>query len=415
MLELRLGSSSVTLLAIDHARIKRKPNPPHDSFMSIETQVVRKSLESLLDQDRNYLTQSPQSGHSQIFASKGSCRTMLLVGGFSRGSIVSPAPSLRRCSIFTPITLIGSLDLVVKSRPILFIRVITLVSYTSTDVLSHYRHPNYCRYIFLVYRKHMYKLGHEIRDWKRGRLMYETYGPSQIIRAVAAPKGGGRQGHYATRAETSCIPGRLTPEVRMVASCRTVPLVDEFTRGSPVCLNHPRRLSRPRCYVPPHTLHTFGEESPLHSSGCATVRSSAGMQGRGKREIPEKTRRPVASSGTISTCEDTGATPLGFEPDTPRWEATSSGVNLFRMKSMQRVVGGNESGTVRTSASADYIGHGLGCMLHISFGCWPRVSMREDISCLPGSLRMKSRCVRDLPADTSDRSRVKIIQPRHRF
>ncbi|KAJ8866140.1 hypothetical protein PR048_033664, partial [Dryococelus australis] len=44
-----------------------------------------------------------------------SCRTMPLVGGFSRGSPVSPALSFRRCSILTSITLIGSQDLDVKS------------------------------------------------------------------------------------------------------------------------------------------------------------------------------------------------------------------------------------------------------------------------------------------------------------
>ncbi|KAJ8874098.1 hypothetical protein PR048_024939 [Dryococelus australis] len=33
-------------------------------------------------------------------------------------------------------------------------------------------------------------------------------------------------------------------------------------------LNHLYRLSRPRCYVPPHSLHTFGGDSPLNSSGC---------------------------------------------------------------------------------------------------------------------------------------------------
>ncbi|KAJ8873698.1 hypothetical protein PR048_024530 [Dryococelus australis] len=49
-----------------------------------------------------------------------SCRTMPLVGGFSRGSPVSPTPSFRRRSIFTSITLIGSQDLAVKSRPNLF-------------------------------------------------------------------------------------------------------------------------------------------------------------------------------------------------------------------------------------------------------------------------------------------------------
>ncbi|KAJ8881490.1 hypothetical protein PR048_017971 [Dryococelus australis] len=51
-----------------------------------------------------------------------SCRTMPLVGGFPRGSPVSPAPSFRRRSIFTSITLIGSEDLAVKSRPNLFPR-----------------------------------------------------------------------------------------------------------------------------------------------------------------------------------------------------------------------------------------------------------------------------------------------------
>ncbi|KAJ8869938.1 hypothetical protein PR048_028949 [Dryococelus australis] len=49
-----------------------------------------------------------------------SCRIMQLVGGFSRGSPVSPAFSFRHCSILTSIALIGSQDLDVKSRPNLF-------------------------------------------------------------------------------------------------------------------------------------------------------------------------------------------------------------------------------------------------------------------------------------------------------
>ncbi|KAJ8871731.1 hypothetical protein PR048_028067 [Dryococelus australis] len=61
---------------------------------------------------------NPRPGH-RIFAS-GNHRTMPLVGGFSRGSPVSPSPSFRRRSIFTSITLIGSQDLAVKSRPNLF-------------------------------------------------------------------------------------------------------------------------------------------------------------------------------------------------------------------------------------------------------------------------------------------------------
>ncbi|KAJ8898164.1 hypothetical protein PR048_003524 [Dryococelus australis] len=54
-----------------------------------------------------------------------SCRTMPLVGGSSRGSPVSPALSFRRCSILASITLIGSQDLDVKSRPNLFTHSIT--------------------------------------------------------------------------------------------------------------------------------------------------------------------------------------------------------------------------------------------------------------------------------------------------
>ncbi|KAJ8882624.1 hypothetical protein PR048_014436 [Dryococelus australis] len=49
------------------------------------------------------------------------------------------------------------------------------------------------------------------------------------------------------------------------------------------------------------------------------------MQGWGKREIPEKARRPAASSGTIPTCENPGPSPPGIEPGSRRWEAIWSG------------------------------------------------------------------------------------------
>ncbi|KAJ8895235.1 hypothetical protein PR048_000560 [Dryococelus australis] len=41
-----------------------------------------------------------------------------------------------------------------------------------------------------------------------------------------------------------------------------------------------------------------------------SVWGGAGMEGPGKREIPEKTRRPAASSGTIATCENSDGTRL---------------------------------------------------------------------------------------------------------
>ncbi|KAJ8874821.1 hypothetical protein PR048_022710 [Dryococelus australis] len=51
--------------------------------------------------------------------------------------------------------------------------------------------------------------------------------------------------------------------------------------------------------------------------------SIAGIQGRGKQEIPDKTRRLAASSGTIPTCENPGATPPGNKPGSPKREASS--------------------------------------------------------------------------------------------
>ncbi|KAJ8867364.1 hypothetical protein PR048_031165 [Dryococelus australis] len=60
--------------------------------------------------------QSPAG--SPDFRKWESCRTIPLVGGFSRGSADSPAPSFRCCSILTSTTLLGSQDLDVKSRQI---------------------------------------------------------------------------------------------------------------------------------------------------------------------------------------------------------------------------------------------------------------------------------------------------------
>ncbi|KAJ8872586.1 hypothetical protein PR048_026192 [Dryococelus australis] len=48
------------------------------------------------------------------------------------------------------------------------------------------------------------------------------------------------------------------------------------------------------------------------------------MKGRVERErSPRKTRRPAASSGTITICENPGVTPPRIEPGSPRWEASS--------------------------------------------------------------------------------------------
>ncbi|KAJ8876749.1 hypothetical protein PR048_021196 [Dryococelus australis] len=55
-----------------------------------------------------------------------------------------------------------------------------------------------------------------------------------------------------------------------------------------------------------------------------------------KWEIPKKTRRPAASSGTISTCENLGENPPGIELGSPRLEAGSLTTGL--VSSAQKVV-----------------------------------------------------------------------------
>ncbi|KAJ8885687.1 hypothetical protein PR048_011885 [Dryococelus australis] len=51
--------------------------------------------------------------------------------------------------------------------------------------------------------------------------------------------------------------------------------------------------------------------------------SEARIQGWGKREIPEKTRRTPASYGTIPTCENPGVTRPEIKPGCPWWEPSS--------------------------------------------------------------------------------------------
>ncbi|KAJ8870672.1 hypothetical protein PR048_029695 [Dryococelus australis] len=74
----------------------------------------------------------------------------------------------------------------------------------------------------------------------------------------------------------------------------TIPLVGGFSPYSPrFALIGSQDLD---VKVPPRSLH------------------SAGIQGLGKREIPEKTRRPAASSVTIPTCRNPGATRRASNP-----------------------------------------------------------------------------------------------------
>ncbi|KAJ8880391.1 hypothetical protein PR048_016860 [Dryococelus australis] len=62
-------------------------------------------------------------------------------------------------------------------------------------------------------------------------------------------------------------------------------------------------------------------DSPIINTTVKSQLRDAMTKGRGKREIPEKTCRPTASSCTIPTCENPVAR-LGIEPGSPWWEAS---------------------------------------------------------------------------------------------
>ncbi|KAJ8894531.1 hypothetical protein PR048_007188 [Dryococelus australis] len=102
-----------------------------------------------------------------------SCRTMQLVRWVFSGSLVSPAISFRRCSILTPITLIGSQDVAVKNRLNLF-----------THSLTHsYLAVQFCEVHFCMYTK---------------KLLVKL--PYQCIRIMLNPVG--RAGAYGVSGRT---------------------------------------------------------------------------------------------------------------------------------------------------------------------------------------------------------------------
>ncbi|KAJ8888507.1 hypothetical protein PR048_007998 [Dryococelus australis] len=73
-----------------------------------------------------------------------------------------------------------------------------------------------------------------------------------------------------------------------------------------------------------HSPVKFGRRYKQRVGSFGVLRAfTAGMQGRGERETPEETRRTAASSGTIRTCENPGATPPEVKPDSHWWEASS--------------------------------------------------------------------------------------------
>ncbi|KAJ8897118.1 hypothetical protein PR048_002464 [Dryococelus australis] len=105
-----------------------------DRLISVTTVAERLSRSPRTKANR---FQSPAG--SPDFRKRESCRTMSLVGGFSRGSPVSPAPSLRRCSILTSITLIGSQDVAAPAASCRIKTVVRMLWRISLDELVWFK------------------------------------------------------------------------------------------------------------------------------------------------------------------------------------------------------------------------------------------------------------------------------------
>ncbi|KAJ8888056.1 hypothetical protein PR048_007542 [Dryococelus australis] len=113
--------------------------------------------------------------------------------------------------------------------------------------------------------------------------------------------------------EPGSVPSRVAPGfshvgiVRNDAACRRVFSV--ISRFPGLCIP-----------ALPHTRFASPSLALKRAVHIYIYIHSTRMEGRGKREIPEKTRRPTASSGTIPTCENPVTRP-GIEPGSGWWEA----------------------------------------------------------------------------------------------
>ncbi|KAJ8882865.1 hypothetical protein PR048_014679 [Dryococelus australis] len=164
-----------------------------------------------------------------------------------------------------------------------------------------------------------------------GKPLYEQpYVPTEFapdidpFNIVACSKRGGGE-RLACSPPTKAIrvqsPAGPLGDFCMWESCRTMPLVGGFSRGSAVS----PVLSFRRCSI--LTSITFIDCQDLYVKSRPNLfphsEVSAVMQRRRKREIPEKTHQPVASSDMIPTREIPASTPPGIGPCSPRAEACS--------------------------------------------------------------------------------------------
>ncbi|KAJ8875276.1 hypothetical protein PR048_023171 [Dryococelus australis] len=216
----------------------------------------------------------------RIFACVESCRTMPFVGGFSRGFPVSLALSFRHCSIHTSITLIGSQDLDVKSRPNLFTHFIKMFLRSGPLCKmppSSWDH-HYSLYFTALYSGHLSCIPAFICFCHRLLGFYSTYLSLIVLLYILITRVGKIFAGSKTRRTQFLLPTGAKRVVGPVSSSRYV-----FTVHLPLGTEGSSRLSSsllPCCY---------------------TTRRCAGVMGRGRRD-PGTTTPYISLASVTRRC-----------------------------------------------------------------------------------------------------------------
>ncbi|KAJ8872251.1 hypothetical protein PR048_025853 [Dryococelus australis] len=248
-------------------------------------------------------------------------RTMPLINGSSQGSPVSPSPSCRRRSIFTSITLIGSQDLAVKNRP-------------NTGKIREFNDLQARLHGVMCNRTDIdcpLVETWSIRGFILGQAIIQNTTLESSLRVDLFAKNRWPYPSVMDAVKYRVVAGVVWTNMTMVSSNTDINRTGVLTvvnkaEHSPSTQSPPGSPANKYLSQNVAANQTQGQSLtlPIKMTGTPTLKEPPHAhvysptvdktKGRGKREIPEKTRRLAASSGTILTCDDLGVSRQGIEP-----------------------------------------------------------------------------------------------------
>ncbi|KAJ8895479.1 hypothetical protein PR048_000812 [Dryococelus australis] len=277
----------------------------------------------------------PRPGHSG-FSHVGSCRTMPLVGRFSRGSPVSPTLSFSGAAPYSPQSrLTGSQDL----DPDIHLSLPPSPRWLNSVAPSH--HPEgittslsleICHVLvsgppLLASLRHLDHPDQQIADRNKMEQALSSNTGSVPKRSVCVLQSYSFPWKVEERVRPTC-----RPPVTQSVGAPPIWCAEGFWVRIPAYISADwawiglvESRSLWSAYgIPANFPGRQGVEcKDLGVSNIKVLRPTSMEQQRNacrRREIPDNIR-PAASSGTIPTCENPRATPPGSEPVSPRWEA----------------------------------------------------------------------------------------------